>query len=467
MSSDDKTNGLKSIRDELIAATDSPLYTYRQENHYYPVVGEGNHDANVFFIGEAPGKNEAMTARPFCGRAGKILDELLDSISLARTDVYITNIVKDRPPGNRDPLPAEIAYYAPYLDRQISIIQPKVLVTLGRFSMAWILNHFNLADQLRPISDLHGQVIKADFSYGPVVIIPLYHPAVAIYNRGQKDVLLADFQVVKKHAWYTEAMAKRTVKLISWNVNGVRAALKKGFLDFLDKGSYDIVGIQETKTHDPSHLPPELLNPDGYTSYWHCGTDKKGYSGVAVYTKDIPVKVKTDFGSQSLLSKEGRVIELEFPYFTFLNIYFPNGGASETRLDYKLDFYDQFLKYVKKLDRDGKKIVFGGDLNTAHHEIDLTRAKENVNNSGFMPKERVWLDKFAEAGFVDTFRRFHPELVKYSYWDMKTRARDRNVGWRIDNFFVNQRLAPQLVSADIYDEVLGSDHAPVYLSIEV
>lgn len=257
------------------------------------------------------------------------------------------------------------------------------------------------------------------------------------------------------------------IKLISWNINGIRAAERKGFLDFMNQGRYDIVGIQETKIHDPTVLSPALQSPDHYNSYWHSAIERKGYSGVAVFTKTVPQKVKTNFGPQSLLSTEGRILELEFPKFVFLNIYFPNGGSGEARLTYKLKFYSQFLDYIKKLDRAGKNIVFTGDLNTAHHEIDLARAKENIKNSGFMPKERIWLDRFAESGFIDTFRHFHPKQVKYSYWDMKTRARDRGVGWRIDYFYVNQRFLSKVVAADIYDQVVGSDHAPVYLSLNV
>ncbi len=192
-----KTKQLKAIRDELLRRTDSPLYLYRQDNHYYPVIGEGNHNATIMFIGEAPGKNEAMTARPFCGRAGKILDELLDSISLDRGTVYVTNIVKDRPPGNRDPAPEEIAYYAPYLDRQIGIINPQVIATLGRFSMKYILERFDSPMASNPISVLHGQTIKVETPSGGLTIVPLFHPAAAIYNQSLKETLIKDFQVLK------------------------------------------------------------------------------------------------------------------------------------------------------------------------------------------------------------------------------------------------------------------------------
>jgi uracil-DNA glycosylase len=195
-----KTDLLKKIRDDVIAFKDSPLYKYRSENKYFPVLGEGNHDAEIVFIGEAPGKNEAMTGRPFCGAAGKILDELLASINLDRKDIYITNIVKDRPPENRDPLPSEIEAYAPYLDKQLQIIKPKVLATLGRFSMVYIMEKAGLHQEVLPISKAHGKPFEADLGYGKVNIIPLYHPAAAIYNRELKATLLEDFKQLKKYA---------------------------------------------------------------------------------------------------------------------------------------------------------------------------------------------------------------------------------------------------------------------------
>lgn len=189
---------LKKIRDEILNLTISPLYKYRTENNYYPVIGEGNHEAKIMFIGEAPGKNEALKAKPFCGAAGRILDELCNSIGLSRKDVYVTNIVKDRPPDNRDPLPAEIELYAPFLDRQIQIIQPEVIATLGRFSMWWILDHFKHKDKNITISLAHGKNFEIWADYGLVNIVPLYHPAVALYRASQKQQLLKDFEILKK-----------------------------------------------------------------------------------------------------------------------------------------------------------------------------------------------------------------------------------------------------------------------------
>ncbi|MEK7579105.1 MAG: uracil-DNA glycosylase [Patescibacteria group bacterium] len=193
-----KTDQLREVRDAVVNLTTSPLYAYRKANNYFSVLGEGSHDAKVMFIGEAPGKNEAEKGRPFCGAAGKVLDKLLTSINLKREDVYVTNIVKDRPPENRDPLPEEIEAYGPFLDRQIEIIQPKVLATLGRFSMAYILNRFNLSALLEPIGKAHGKIYTATTSYGEVTIIPVYHPATALYNNSMFPALEADFKVIEQ-----------------------------------------------------------------------------------------------------------------------------------------------------------------------------------------------------------------------------------------------------------------------------
>lgn len=189
-----RTAALKAIKDEVLNLTTSPLYSYRRKEGFLPVIGEGSHLAKIMLIGEAPGRTEAKTGRPFCGAAGKILDDLLLSIGLPRTQVYITNIVKDRPPGNRDPQPEEITCYGPFLDRQIEILEPKVIVTLGRFSLEYIFRHFQLADALRPISVLHGRLFTAPTPYGQTTILPLYHPAAAIYNRELKTVLLSDIR---------------------------------------------------------------------------------------------------------------------------------------------------------------------------------------------------------------------------------------------------------------------------------
>lgn len=194
----DRTELLRKIKDEVIHLKESPLYAERIKNKVFPVIGEGSHYAKIMFVGEAPGKNEAATGRPFCGMAGKILDELLTSAAIPRSEVYITNIVKDRPPFNRDPLPEEIAIYSSFLDRQVTIIQPQVIATLGRFSMVYIMQKFGLGHELSSISQMHGRKFEAEAFYGKVCLVPLYHPAVAIYNSNTKDQLKADFQILRE-----------------------------------------------------------------------------------------------------------------------------------------------------------------------------------------------------------------------------------------------------------------------------
>ncbi|MEA3355105.1 MAG: uracil-DNA glycosylase [Patescibacteria group bacterium] len=196
MTKNTRTQKLKKIRDQIWNLTNSPFYKYRQENNYYPVIGQGDHFAKIIFIGEAPGKNEAESGIPFCGAAGKILDSLLESINIKRKDVYITNIVKDRPPANRDPSSKEIKIYSPFLTQQIEIIQPEVIATLGRFSMEFIMKLYKLEDKLEKISLLHGQTFKTKTSWGNIKIIPFYHPAVALYNANKITLLKQDFQVL-------------------------------------------------------------------------------------------------------------------------------------------------------------------------------------------------------------------------------------------------------------------------------
>ena len=252
---------------------------------------------------------------------------------------------------------------------------------------------------------------------------------------------------------------------ISWNVNGVRSIERKGFLDWLAKSDYDVVGLQETKVSDYAILSETLRHPAGYRSYWHGATEKPGYSGVAVYTKEEPKSARTDFG-QTILSGEGRVLELDYGDVLFLNIYFPNGKASPARLEYKLTFYREFLNYLKRRCTEGRSIIFCGDVNTAHREIDLARPRENEKISGFLPIERSWIDEVEQAGFTDTFRFLHPEGGQYTWWDQKSRARERNVGWRIDYFFISADLIPRLKRAFILADVLGSDHCPVGVELK-
>jgi len=192
-----KTELMKKIKDEILVLKISPLYAYRTENKYFPVIGEGSHDAKIMFVGEAPGRNEAKTGRPFCGAAGKVLDELLAHIKIDRKSVYVTNIVKDRPQENRDPTPKEIEIYGPFLDRQIEIIQPKVIAALGRYAMGYIMQKFGLGGQMESISRMHGRSFDTETSYGPIKVVCLYHPCVAVYNPNQLDSLKKDFEVLK------------------------------------------------------------------------------------------------------------------------------------------------------------------------------------------------------------------------------------------------------------------------------
>ncbi len=196
----ERLEAMEKIQEEVLALTKSPLYAYRVENKNVPVIGEGSHNAEIVFVGEAPGKNEAETGKPFCGKSGKVLDHLLTSVGIDRKDVYVTNVVKDRPPGNRDPSPQEIDLYAPFLDRQIEIIKPKVIATLGRFSMAYIMKKFGLEGVLEPISALHGKVFSVRAPYGDISIVPLYHPAVAVYNPHMIEKLKDDFKVILEYA---------------------------------------------------------------------------------------------------------------------------------------------------------------------------------------------------------------------------------------------------------------------------
>ena len=257
-------------------------------------------------------------------------------------------------------------------------------------------------------------------------------------------------------------MPKR--KLLSWNVNGIRAAQKKGILNWLEKESPDILCVQETKAHI-EQLTSDLIHPNGYKSYWSSG-EKKGYSGVATFTKEEPLNVETGFGVKKYDS-EGRILITNYKDFILFNIYFPNGQRDEERLKYKLGFYDEFLKYINNLKEKGKKIIICGDINTAHKEIDLARPKENINTSGFLPIERKWMDKLVEHGYIDTFRHFNSEGKNYTYWDPVSRARERNVGWRIDYFFISPNLLRSLRSAFIMSEVMGSDHCPLGIEIEI
>jgi exodeoxyribonuclease III len=250
------------------------------------------------------------------------------------------------------------------------------------------------------------------------------------------------------------------MRIISWNVNGIRAVRRKGFLEWVKKESPDILCLQETKAH-PSQLETALKQPEGYVSFWN-NPEKRGYAGVSVYTrkKAVPAPGEVFKGS---FDGEGRVIALEVEDVILLNVYFPNGGRNPERLKYKLEFYERFLRYIDAL--KNRNIIVCGDVNTAHKEIDLARPKQNEMVSGFLPEERKWIDKLISHGYVDTFRHFNAEPGQYSWWDYKTRSRERNIGWRIDYFFVSEVLMPRLKESFILKDVPGSDHCPVGIEL--
>ena len=254
------------------------------------------------------------------------------------------------------------------------------------------------------------------------------------------------------------------MKIITWNVNGLRANVKKGGFDwFLNEGP-DIYCLQETKAQ-AEQLDEGVCNPAGYHSYFDHSKGRKGYSGVAVYSKTKPDKVEYGLGEPEF-DQEGRFLALFFNDFVLLNVYFPNGGGGPERLKFKLKYYDRFLEYVDALKRKGHHVIFCGDINTAHTEIDLARPKENEGNTGFLPVERAWLDKVIARGYVDVFRHFNPEVKgAYTYWDMKTFARERNVGWRIDYFFVSKEFISHVDKIKIFDQILGSDHCPIEIVV--
>lgn len=257
-----------------------------------------------------------------------------------------------------------------------------------------------------------------------------------------------------------------TIKLLSWNVNGIRAAHRKGFLDWLAAADADIICLQETRAEE-KQLPDVLAHPDGYYSFWNASRRKKGYSGTALLTRLEPLAVEFGLGVEEF-DQEGRTIIARYPTFTLLNCYFPNGGRDHSRVPFKLAFCDAFLARCAQLRANGDSVVFCGDVNTAHKEIDLARPKDNEKTTGFLPEERAWVDQVVQAGYVDTFRHRHPDLTgQYTWWSMPTRARARNVGWRIDYFFVASEILDRMVDAHILPDVMGSDHCPVGIEMSL
>ena len=253
------------------------------------------------------------------------------------------------------------------------------------------------------------------------------------------------------------------MNLYSWNVNGIRGAERKGFLDWLDQIQPDILCLQETKAR-VDQLGSSLIKDHGYHTYWH-SAQKAGYSGVATFRKEEPYFIQEGLGIDRFDS-EGRVLITEHENFLLYNIYFPNGQKDDTRLNYKLDFYDELLPIVNDQVENGNNVIITGDWNTAHHPIDLARPKENEKTSGFMPIERQRIDTYVSHGWVDTFRHFHSDSDRYTWWTYRFGARERNIGWRIDYFFVNEILVEQLDDADIHPDIMGSDHCPVSLTLK-
>ncbi|MCO5198311.1 MAG: exodeoxyribonuclease III [Anaerolineae bacterium] len=249
----------------------------------------------------------------------------------------------------------------------------------------------------------------------------------------------------------------------SWNVNGIRAAQKKGFLDWLAAAQPAILGVQETKAH-PNQLDEALLAPPGYHTYW-ASAEKRGYSGVALFSKTKPVSVQIGLGIDQF-DREGRTIVADYGDFVFITAYFPNGSRDHSRVPYKMQYKADFLAFCNALREEGRAVIFCGDVNTAHRPIDLARPKQNQQTTGFLPEERVWLDDITAQGYVDTFRHLYPEQEgAYSWWSYIGGARSRNVGWRLDYFFTTPDLAPRIADAAIHADVLGSDHCPVSLTL--
>lgn len=252
------------------------------------------------------------------------------------------------------------------------------------------------------------------------------------------------------------------LSLWSWNVNGLRAVLNKDFTKVLQRERPDIICLQETKLQE-HQIPPELDELSEYHKYWS-HAQRKGYSGTAILSKPLPLSVEYGLGNEEFDS-EGRTVICEYDSFILFNIYFPNGQKDDERLDYKLRFYDYCLDVMEAKRATGKMVLVTGDYNTAHHPIDLANPKENEKYSGFLPIERAWLDKIVSRGWVDTFRMFNPEPDQYSWWSYRAGARPRNIGWRIDYFFVNAEHQDRIHSAGIRQDIMGSDHCPVTIEI--
>ena len=253
------------------------------------------------------------------------------------------------------------------------------------------------------------------------------------------------------------------MKLVSWNVNGIRSVHTKGFTKWLESEAADVVCVQEIKA-TPEQLDEGMLHPLKLHSYWH-PAQKPGYSGTAIYSKKEPLSVKVGIGVQEI-DAEGRILSAEYADFTLVNAYFPNSQREHTRLDYKLRFCDEMLKYCNKLRKSGKNVILCGDYNIAHQEIDLRNPKSNQDNAGFLPEERAWMDKFLKAGYADVFREKVSEPHHYTWWSYRPGVRAKNVGWRLDYHCVNEEFRDRVKDTHHQHKVLGSDHCPIVLEIK-
>lgn len=263
---------------------------------------------------------------------------------------------------------------------------------------------------------------------------------------------------------YICSMSNNLLRIISWNVNGIRAIWKKGFPEWLAKENPDILCLQETKAQ-PEQLTIDVLEYNNYKSYFF-SAEKKGYSGVAVYSKQEPLNVSSGFDNPHF-DQEGRVLEVEYDNFILYNAYFPNGGRGPERVNYKLEFYESLFKRAEEKRKKKKNVIVVGDYNTAHKEIDLARPGPNSKVTGFLPEERAWIDKIVDMGYIDIFREYNKEPGQYTYWDQITRARDRNVGWRIDYFMISKEMRDMVVDAKNHMEVMGSDHCPIEIVLKL
>ncbi len=252
------------------------------------------------------------------------------------------------------------------------------------------------------------------------------------------------------------------MEIISYNVNGIRAAIRKGLLDWLRANTYDVVCIQETKAH-PDQLDLNLFEELGYHHCWH-SAQKKGYSGVAILSKQKPDQVVIGCGIDTY-DNEGRIIRADFGDLSIISVYMPSGSSGDARQTIKMQFLDDFLKFATELQKERPHLIISGDYNICHKAIDIHNPTGNKKTSGFLPEEREWMETFFNSGFIDTFRHFHPEPHKYSWWSYRANARANNKGWRIDYQAASESLRDRLVAADIYPDVMQSDHCPIYLKI--